>query len=153
MRVFPPAEVRLFPGSIFSCNMRFLYVKISQNLLFIGIGGFAPLFLFMRREERQKKIEDLALRATRVEGVELVEPDTEEIGRWSTCCGGGNMETTHPELSARMGERRLQALKETGASVIITNCPACEMQLNHTGKKTGADMKVVDILRLLDDSL
>lgn len=88
-----------------------------------------------------------------IDGVELVEPDAEEVGRWSTCCGGGNMETTHPELSARMGERRLEALKETGASVIVTNCPACEMQLNHTVKKAGAGLKVMDILCLLDEVL
>ena len=88
-----------------------------------------------------------------IEGVTFVEPDIEEIGRWSTCCGGGNLETTHPELSERMGKRRFEELKKTGADVIVTNCPACEMQLNHTVKKLKADVKVVDILRLLDDAL
>ena len=88
-----------------------------------------------------------------IEGIELVEPDAEEIGRWSTCCGGGNMETTHPELSARIGERRLEALQNTGASVIVTNCPACEMQLRHMVKKTGAKTEVMDIMQLLDESL
>ena len=88
-----------------------------------------------------------------IEGVELVEPDAEEIGRWSTCCGGGNMEATHPELSERMGMRRMEALKATGASVIVTNCPACEMQLNHTAKKMDENLKVIDILHLLDVAL
>jgi len=53
--------------------MRFLYVKISGNLLFVGLGGFGPLFLFMRREELEKKIEDIVLRATCAESVELVD--------------------------------------------------------------------------------
>ncbi|WP_169432923.1 (Fe-S)-binding protein [Desulfotignum balticum] len=88
-----------------------------------------------------------------IDGVELMEPDEEQIGRWSTCCGGGNIETTHPELSERMGKRRFEELMETGAKVIITNCPACEMQLNHTIKKLKIDVKVFDILSLLDDAL
>lgn len=88
-----------------------------------------------------------------IEGVELIEPDAEQVGRWSTCCGGGNMEASHPDLSERMGKRRLDELKETGASVIVTNCPACEMQLIHTAKKMKADFKVVDLIRLLDESL
>jgi len=88
-----------------------------------------------------------------IEGVELVEPDEEEIGRWSTCCGGGNMEATHPELSERMGIRRFEALKATGASMIVTNCPACEMQLSHTAKKVDENLKVVDIMHLLDVAL
>jgi len=88
-----------------------------------------------------------------IEGIELVEPDAEQVGRWSTCCGGGNLETSHPELSERMGDRRFEALQATGASIIVTNCPACEMQLSHQAKKTGTDIKVVDILRLLDEAL
>ena len=88
-----------------------------------------------------------------IQGVELVEPDAEQIGRWSTCCGGGNLETTHPELSERMGRRRFEELTETGANVIVTNCPACEMQLNHTIHKLKANVKVMDILSLLDGAM
>ena len=88
-----------------------------------------------------------------IQGVELLEPDAEQIGRWSTCCGGGNLETTHPELSERMGKHRFEELMETGANVIVTNCPACEMQLNHTISKLKTDVKVVDILSLLDEAI
>ncbi len=34
-----------------------------------------------------------------IDGVELVELDPEQCGKWSTCCGGGGLEATHPELS------------------------------------------------------
>ena len=88
-----------------------------------------------------------------IDGVEFVEPDEEQIARWSTCCGGGNLETTHPDLAERMGKRRFGELMETGADVIVTNCPACEMQLAHTAKKLKVNVKIVDILRLLDDAL
>lgn len=88
-----------------------------------------------------------------IAGINFVEPDEEQIARWSTCCGGGNLETTHPELSERMGKRRFEELLGTGAEVIVTNCPACEMQLAHTAKKMESDVKVADILCFLDDAL
>lgn len=89
----------------------------------------------------------------RIEGVELVESDPEEVGRWSTCCGGGGLEATHPELSDRMGARRLDQLLKNDVTTIVTNCPACEMQLNKIARKQKLDLKVVDLVRLVDDSL
>lgn len=52
-----------------------------------------------------------------IEGLEVVEPDAEQCGRWSTCCGGGRLEASHPELAERIGLRRAEELLETGASV------------------------------------
>jgi len=88
-----------------------------------------------------------------IEGVELVEPDPEQCGKWSTCCGGGGLEATHPELSERIGVRRAEELLETGASVILSNCPACDLQLTRVTKKLGANVKVIDLVRLLDEAL
>lgn len=88
-----------------------------------------------------------------MEGVELVEPDIEQCGKWSTCCGGGGLETTHPELSERLGMRRVEELLKTGTSIILSNCPACDMQLTRACKKMGSDVKVVDLVKFLDEAL
>ena len=88
-----------------------------------------------------------------IEGVELVEPDSEQCGHWSTCCGGGGLEATHPELAERVGVRRAEELLETGASMIVSNCPACEMQLTKVMKTLDADVKVIDLVRLVDEAL
>ena len=37
--------------------------------------------------------------------------------------------------------------------LIVTNCPACEMQLSHTVRKMDETLKVIDILHLLDGAL
>jgi Fe-S oxidoreductase len=89
----------------------------------------------------------------RIEGIEFVEMDPEQCGKWSTCCGGGGLEATHPELAERVGIRRMEELLATGASVVLSNCPACEMQLTQTAKKMGASMKVVDLVKFLDEAL
>jgi Fe-S oxidoreductase len=88
-----------------------------------------------------------------IESVELIEPDLEQCGKWSTCCGGGGLEVTHPELSERLGIRRAEELLKTGANVIVSNCPACELQLTKIIKKLDANAAVIDFMRLLDEAL
>ncbi len=88
-----------------------------------------------------------------IEGLELREPDPEQRERWSTCCGGGGMEASHPELSERLGARRIEELLETEALIIATSCPACIMQLTKAGKKAKANVKVMDIIEILDQAL
>lgn len=88
-----------------------------------------------------------------IEGVELADLDPEQCGKWSTCCGGGGLEATHPELAERIGVRRAEELLETGASVIVSNCPACEMQLAKVTKKLDPNVKVIDLVRLLDEAV
>ena len=88
-----------------------------------------------------------------IEGVELLEPDLEQRGKWSTCCGGGGLEVTHPELSERLGMRRAEELLKTGAHVIVSNCPACDLQLTKIIKKMNANVAVTDLIRLLDEVL
>jgi Fe-S oxidoreductase len=47
----------------------------------------------------------------------------------------------------------MEELLATGASVILSNCPACEMQLTQTAKKMGARVKVVDLIKFLAEAL
>lgn len=89
----------------------------------------------------------------RIEGVTLIELDTEQSGKYSTCCGGGGLEAVSPELSERIGVKRVKELSETGASLFVTNCPACEMQLNSILKKQGSAIKVIDLVTLIDEAL
>jgi Fe-S oxidoreductase len=88
-----------------------------------------------------------------IEGVELAESDPEQCGKWSTCCGGGGLETTHPELSERIGMRRAEELLKTGAAVILSNCPACDLQLTRMVRKLDPKIKVLDLVKFLDEAL
>lgn len=88
-----------------------------------------------------------------IEGLELREPEPEQCKQWSTCCGGGGLEITSPELSERIAVKRVEELLKTGAPVIATNCPACMTQLIKTAKKLKADIKVMDLAEILDEAL
>jgi len=88
-----------------------------------------------------------------IEGVTFLELDPEQCGKYSTCCGGGGLEATNPELSERIGAKRVKELLRSGASVIVTNCPACEMQLNTVLRKQGSATKVIDLVTLIDHAL
>lgn len=88
-----------------------------------------------------------------IEGLELREPEVMGRGRWSTCCGGGGLEATSPDLSLRMGLRRVEELAKTGASVIVTHCPACLMQMRTCVKAANLDVQVVDLAEILNNAL
>jgi Fe-S oxidoreductase len=88
-----------------------------------------------------------------IEGLELREPDPEQCRRWATCCGGGGLEAGSPELCERLGLRRTEELLKTGANVIVTLCPACVMQLRRSAQKMKADVKVMDLVEILDEAL
>lgn len=88
-----------------------------------------------------------------IEGLELREPGSEQRGSWSTCCGGGGLEASNPQLAKRLGKRRMEELLETEASVILSHCPACVMQLRGAAKGLGAKVKVMDFVDLLCEAL
>lgn len=89
----------------------------------------------------------------RIVNLELRESDPEQSRQWSTCCGGGGLEASSPELCERMGLRRVEELLNTGANVIISHCPACVMQLRRSAEKMKADVKVMDLVEILDEAL
>lgn len=89
----------------------------------------------------------------RIEGLELRDLDPEQCGEWSTCCGGGGLEISFPELSERLGARRMNDLLKKGAPVIATSCPACMLQLSKAAQKLKANVRVVDLVEILDDAL
>lgn len=54
--------------------------------------------------------------------VEMKEPDR--------CCGsGGSYHLVNPEISLKILKNKMEDIRKTGAEVILTECPACVMQL------------------------
>lgn len=89
-----------------------------------------------------------------IENVELVEPEW-TAGEWSTCCGGGGgFEVVFPALSQTLAAARVTELAETGADIIVTQCPGCLMQLRSGLKELkGTKMEVLDMATLIAKSL
>jgi glycolate oxidase iron-sulfur subunit len=62
-------------------------------------------------------------------------------GSKSRCCGGPD-ELTFPELSEKASQIRYQELKNTGADIIVTACPICNVNLS----KENRTMEIADYL-------
>jgi len=85
-----------------------------------------------------------------IKGIELVEPEWTKK-EWATCCGGGGgFEAVFPELSQILAMNRVSELIETGAQIIITQCPGCIMQLKSGLKELKTDgVKVLDLAQIV----
>lgn len=89
-----------------------------------------------------------------IKGVELVEPAWTK-GEFGTCCGGGSgFEAVFPDLSQMLAVNRAKELVDTGAQIIVTQCPGCIMQLKTGVKGLGIEgVGVMDLAELLAQSM
>lgn len=85
-----------------------------------------------------------------IKGIEFVEPDWTK-GEWTTCCGGGaGFEAVFPELSEILAVNRVKELLDTGAQIIVTNCPGCIIQLRNGLKELKNEtVQVLDMAQVV----
>ncbi len=87
-----------------------------------------------------------------VPGVELVE--MERIREYAWCCGaGGGVYEAFPDYAEWTAAERLEEARATGAEAIVTACPWCERLFKDVLENTENDLKVLDIMDLLNMSL
>ncbi|BDU74009.1 L-lactate dehydrogenase (quinone) large subunit LdhH [Mesoterricola silvestris] len=66
-----------------------------------------------------------------------------EMKECDTCCGmAGSYSLKLPELSAPILERKLENIKDTGATSVAMDCPGCVMQIRGGLDKLGSGIKV-----------
>jgi Fe-S oxidoreductase len=93
-----------------------------------------------------------------IPGVELIEMERSREAAW--CCGaGGNVREAYPEFNAWTAAERVKEAKSTGAEALVSACSGCEKNFAEavaaaaaTGSP-GADLKILDVLELLEQSL
>jgi glycolate oxidase iron-sulfur subunit len=83
-----------------------------------------------------------------IDGLEFVElPEAE----W--CCGSaGSQLITHYETSTQVLDRKMENLNSTGAQIVASGCPGCQMQLTTGIQRSGLDVRVVHPVTLLDEA-
>jgi len=82
-------------------------------------------------------------------GYELVEMQESDM-----CCGmGGSYTLKLPELSAPILERKLVNIEQTGAPLLLIDCPGCVMQIRGGLDKRGSMIKVEHTAQRIADSL
>ncbi len=70
-----------------------------------------------------------------------------------TCCGmGGSFSMEFPEVSAAVLKKKLDAVEETGAELLVTDCPGCVLQLRGGMDKRGGRVKVKHIAEVVAEA-
>ncbi len=68
-------------------------------------------------------------------GVELV-----DFAREAECCGfGGTFSARHPAISGAMVQDKLQAVRDAGATVLVSADCGCLLNLHHAAQKQGGE--------------
>ena len=82
-------------------------------------------------------------------GVSFIPAKEEE-----TCCGfGGTYSSKFPEISAEILKNKLADVEQTGAQVLVTECPGCIMQLRGGAVKQGSTLEVRHLSEILAEIL
>lgn len=81
-----------------------------------------------------------------IPGLELVPLEETEL-----CCGAaGTYNLTQPEMSERLGRRKMDNIQATGAQVVATGNVGCILQIARKVKESGSPIEVVHPVDLLD---
>ncbi len=82
----------------------------------------------------------------RIPGLKLVDLPESEL-----CCGAaGTYNLTEPEMAGRLGRRKLDNIRSTGAQVVITSNAGCLLQIAREARLRGETLKIVHPMDLLD---
>lgn len=73
-----------------------------------------------------------------------------EMAGADTCCGSaGTQVVTHYQTSVGVLERKMDNVAATGAEIIASGCPGCQMQLGLGAKRRGLKVRVVHPSQIL----
>jgi len=68
----------------------------------------------------------------------------------ATCCGGGGMlRFTYPDISLRLGMKKLNEVHEVNAEALVSACPTCEMRVKEAKRQQGDSIEVLDISEII----
>jgi len=89
---------------------------------------------------------------TSIPGVKLFEMD--RIKEYAWCCGaGGGVNESNPEFALWTALERIEEAESTGAEALITACPWCEKNFAQAIKESGSDLKVYDVVELVEKAI
>jgi glycolate oxidase iron-sulfur subunit len=81
-----------------------------------------------------------------IPGVELVPLEDSEL-----CCGAaGTYNLTQPEMSERLGRRKMDNIAATGADMVVMGNIGCQLQIARKIKEQGSRIQVAHTVDLLD---
>jgi glycolate oxidase iron-sulfur subunit len=82
----------------------------------------------------------------KIPGLKLVDLPESDL-----CCGAaGTYNLTEPEMAERLGRRKLDNIRSTGARLVITSNAGCLLQIARQSRMEGESLKIVHPMDVLD---
>ena len=70
------------------------------------------------------------------------------------CCGGGgNLQSIDPELVQEITRIRVEEIRESGATVLVSACQQCEQVISVAVRKAGLPVRVLDVSQLILEAM
>ncbi len=80
-----------------------------------------------------------------IPGVEYI-----EMPNADRCCGmAGTFSIYYYDLAKEIADKKVEAIKSTGADIVVSSCPGCEIQLIDSLLRNQVPVKVMHIMELL----
>ncbi|HWI53491.1 MAG TPA: heterodisulfide reductase-related iron-sulfur binding cluster, partial [Symbiobacteriaceae bacterium] len=77
-----------------------------------------------------------------------------EMAQADNCCGsGGTFSLSHYDLTMKINNRKVKNIVDSGAEVVVTECPGCMMQIQDGLQQAGSPVKTMHLAELLARSL
>jgi glycolate oxidase iron-sulfur subunit len=77
--------------------------------------------------------------------------DYVEMPNADKCCGmAGTFSTKYYELSKAIADKKLDSIEATGADIVVSSCPGCQIQLIDGVLRRKLPVKVMHIMELID---
>ncbi|MBN2401476.1 MAG: (Fe-S)-binding protein [Spirochaetes bacterium] len=74
-----------------------------------------------------------------------------EMPNADLCCGmGGSFSVYHYDITKKIGAKKMNGVKATGADIVVTACPGCMMSLEDSAIQNNMPQKVYHILELVE---
>ena len=80
-------------------------------------------------------------------------PDVEyiEMPNADRCCGmAGTFSIYYYDLAKEIADKKVEAIKSTGADIVVSSCPGCEIQLIDSLLRNKVPVKVMHIMELVE---
>ena len=75
-----------------------------------------------------------------------------EMANADACCGlGGSFGISHLDISQAMQRKKVEAILKSGAQVVVTSCPGCQMYIADGLRRYNAPVRVMHIAELMAD--
>jgi len=77
-----------------------------------------------------------------------------EIPNGDQCCGSaGTYNLFEPASAHEIGERKIENVRSTGASIVASGNPGCTLQMQTLLRERGVELRIVHPIELLDESI